>query len=186
MKPANYAPIYACVYAQLAEIAREHGYALAAHGSLAADFDLVCIPWQREASDPQTVVDAITKAFAITQVSDFEPKEHGRIATTISFSFGECRLDLSFMPTVAKSLQGDDYSELGDPANRIYLSVNGVKCSTRNDSASYEEIVRFAGGDPERKWHIGWVHEDRGGNVIKGQSVQLKPGMRFVAHERDE
>lgn len=98
MKPANYAPIYACVYAQLAEVARSHGYALAVHGSLAADFDLVCIPWAIGVSDPQSVVDEITSRFAIEQVTGFEQKEHGRIATTISFSFGECRLDLSFMP----------------------------------------------------------------------------------------
>lgn len=98
MKPANYAPIYACVYAQLSEIARSHGYAMAAHGSLAADFDLVCIPWVLGASDPQSVVDEITSSFAINQVGKPEPKEHGRIAYTISFSFGECRLDLSFMP----------------------------------------------------------------------------------------
>lgn len=100
MKPANYAPVYACVYAQLAEVTRQHGYALAIHGSLAADFDLVCVPWVQEVSEPQTVVDHITKAFAIEQVTGFEQKEHGRIATTISFSFGECRLDLSFVPIV--------------------------------------------------------------------------------------
>ncbi|KWR82506.1 hypothetical protein [Pseudomonas sp. PI1] len=98
MKPANYAPVYACVYAQLAEVARQHGYALSIHGSLAADFDLVCIPWAKEVSEPQAVVDQITREFAIEQVTGYEQKEHGRIATTISFSFGECRLDLSFMP----------------------------------------------------------------------------------------
>lgn len=100
MKPANYAPVYACVYAQLAEVTRQHGYALSIHGSLAADFDLVCIPWVPKVSESQVVVDHITSAFAIEQVTGFEQKEHGRIATTISFSFGECRLDLSFMPIV--------------------------------------------------------------------------------------
>lgn len=100
MKPANYAPVYACVYAQLAEVARQHGYALSIHGSLAADFDLVCIPWEDSVSNPQVVVDQITKEFAIEQVTGFTQKKHGRIATTISFSFGECRLDLSFMPRV--------------------------------------------------------------------------------------
>ena len=103
MKPANYAPIYACVYAQLAEIARSHGYAMAAHGSLAADFDLVCIPWVEGASDPQSVIDEITSSFCIEQAGKPEAKEHGRVAYTISFSFGECRLDLSFMPTVKQS-----------------------------------------------------------------------------------
>ena len=98
MKTANYAPIYACVYAQLAEVTRSHGYALAAHGSLAADFDLVCIPWVPGVSDPQSVVDEITSRFAIEQFGEPSQKEHGRIAYTISFSFGDCRLDLSFMP----------------------------------------------------------------------------------------
>ena len=28
MKPANYAPVYACIYPQLAELTRRHGYAL--------------------------------------------------------------------------------------------------------------------------------------------------------------
>lgn len=107
MKPANYAPIYACVYAQLAEVARSHGYALAAHGSLAADFDLVCIPWVPGVSDPQSVVDEITSRFAIKQVGAPEQKEHGRVAYTISFEFGECRLDLSFMPTAAAQDQGE-------------------------------------------------------------------------------
>lgn len=107
MKPANYAPIYACVYAQLAEVARSHGYALAAHGSLAADFDLVCIPWVSGVSDPQSVVDEITSRFVIKQVGAPEQKEHGRIAYTISFEFGECRLDLSFMPTAAAHDQGE-------------------------------------------------------------------------------
>jgi len=106
MKPANYAPIYACVYAQLAEIARSHGYAMAAHGSLAADFDLVCIPWVEGSSDPQSVIDEITSSFCIEQVGKPEAKEHGRVAYTISFSFGECRLDLSFMPTVAQPEPG--------------------------------------------------------------------------------
>jgi len=98
MKPANFAPVYACVYPKLADIARSHGYALAAHGSLARDFDLVCIPWAEIVSDPQEVVDDVVDSFAFRQVGAPEQKEHRRIAYTISFDFGECRLDLSFMP----------------------------------------------------------------------------------------
>lgn len=99
MKPANNAPVYACVYAGLAEITRSHGYALAVHGSLASDFDMIAIPWAPEASDPEAVVEEITKKYAIRRCEgDPEPKNHGRIAYTLSFSFGTTRLDLSFMP----------------------------------------------------------------------------------------
>lgn len=101
MKPANFAPIYCALYPELAEICREHGYALAVHGSMARDFDLVAIPWIEVPSDPQVVVDEIVKTFAIKQTGNPEMHEHGRLVYTLSVSFGECFLDLSFMPIVA-------------------------------------------------------------------------------------
>lgn len=97
MKPANFAPAYAALYPQLAEIARQHGYAMAVHGSMGRDFDVVCIPWIEEAGEPQAVVDAITKRFAIEQVHGWDVREHGREVTTLSIGFGECFVDLSFM-----------------------------------------------------------------------------------------
>jgi hypothetical protein len=98
MKPANFAPIYACLYPQLAEITRKHGYALAAHGSLARDFDLVCIPWVEAPSKPADVVAEMITSFCITQVGEPTYKLHDRLVYTLSLSFGECFLDLSFMP----------------------------------------------------------------------------------------
>jgi hypothetical protein len=101
MKPANYAPVYAAaLYPGLAEITRKHGYALAVHGSLARDMDLICVPWTIEASEPQVVVNAITKRYAIEQLKDdpWSYKEHGRIVTVLTVGFGECFIDLSFMP----------------------------------------------------------------------------------------
>lgn len=108
MKDANFAPVYACVYPKIAEIARSHGYALAAHGSLARDFDLICVPWVEGVSHPQVVVDEIVGAFAFKQCGGAEQKEHGRIAYTISFDFGECRLDLSFMPAIPSASDAFD------------------------------------------------------------------------------
>jgi hypothetical protein len=98
MKPPNFAPVYACMYPDLAEVARNHGYALAAHGSMARDFDLVCIPWVESPSYPQVVVDAFCEHFAIRQVGDPEMHLHNRLVFTISVKFGECFIDLSFMP----------------------------------------------------------------------------------------
>lgn len=43
MKPANLAPVYCALYPALAEIARKHGYAMAIHGTMARDFDLMGI-----------------------------------------------------------------------------------------------------------------------------------------------
>lgn len=99
MKPANYAPVYCALYPQLAEVAREHGYALAIHGSLGRDMDLICVPWVESPSQPQTVVDAMTSKFAVKEVGGpADVKEHGRLVYTLSLAFGECFIDLSFMP----------------------------------------------------------------------------------------
>lgn len=100
MKPATYGPLYAaCMYTDLAEIARAHGYALAVHGSLARDFDLICIPWIEIPSTHEQVIEAMCKRFSIMQAGKSEHKQHGRIAYTLAIMFGECSIDLSFMPT---------------------------------------------------------------------------------------
>lgn len=100
MKPANRAPIYAaCCYPGLAEICRKHGYALAVHGSLARDFDLVAIPWTITPSEPSAIVEEITTAYAVHQIGLPTGKEHGRICYTLSW-MGEAFMDLSFMPRV--------------------------------------------------------------------------------------
>jgi len=95
----SFAPFYCALYPELATIARGHGYALAIHGSLQRDFDLVCIPWSENPSEPDAVVDAIGAEFVIRRTGPAEPKRHGRIAYTLAV-MGECFVDLSFMPVV--------------------------------------------------------------------------------------
>jgi hypothetical protein len=94
-------PFYAAgLYPRLAEHFRRHGYALAVHGSVANDFDLIACPWIETAADPQTVIDAIAPHFAcdLVRYDDPSPRAHGRIAYNMALSFGDCRLDISFMP----------------------------------------------------------------------------------------
>jgi hypothetical protein len=101
MKAANYAPMYCALYPQLAEIARKHGYAMAVHGTLGRDMDLICIPWLEQPSDPAAVVKEITSTFAIKRVGEPDTTFHGRERWTVSIAFGECFIDLSFMPRIA-------------------------------------------------------------------------------------
>lgn len=100
MKPANYGPFYAAgLYPKLAEVFRSHGYALAVHGSLANDFDLIAVPWVDIASDPQAVADECNTRFAAKfSKVDHVTKPHGRIAYKLHLSFGDCALDISFTP----------------------------------------------------------------------------------------
>ena len=100
MKEANFAPVYAaCMYTELATIARAHGYALAVHGSLARDLDLIAIPWIEDPSTPQEVIDQMCKHYSITQAGEPTEKHHGRLAFSLVVQFGECMIDISFIPT---------------------------------------------------------------------------------------
>lgn len=96
--PPGYAPVYCAMYPELAKVARAHGYALAVHGSMQRDMDLICVPWIAEPSEPAAVVKAMTAKFAIEVIGEPTQKEHGREAWTLSIAWGECAIDLSFMP----------------------------------------------------------------------------------------
>jgi hypothetical protein len=99
--PPGYGPFYAAgLYPKLAELFRECGYALAVHGSLRNDFDLVAVPWIDDAADPDYVIEIIYNNFAMDKNRPPKPeaKPHGRVAYTVHMSFGHCKLDISFTP----------------------------------------------------------------------------------------
>jgi len=56
MKSANPAPMFACLYPGLCDVARTHGYALALHGSLVTDMDLIAVPWIPEAIEAEDLM----------------------------------------------------------------------------------------------------------------------------------
>lgn len=97
--PPSYAPVYAAAaYPEFAVLFREHGYALAVHGSLQRDFDLIAIPWVESPSPPEVIIEAITSKWAIHHIGKVGEKLHGRRAYTLVIGYGHCTIDLSFMP----------------------------------------------------------------------------------------
>lgn len=98
---SNFGPAYAAaMYPGLAAIFHRHGYALAVHGSLARDLDLIAVPWAEVVSAPEVVLQQVTTEWAVRLAGDPERKNHGRVAYTVSVGFGECAIDLSFLPTL--------------------------------------------------------------------------------------
>jgi hypothetical protein len=109
------AAAYVALYPMLQQIAKRHGYALAVHGSLHRDFDLVAIPWIEEASEPLKLIRAIKKAMrAVTQhentdhlipLCDPRERPHGRIGYALHFTnqgmYGGY-LDISIMSLIPK------------------------------------------------------------------------------------
>ena len=106
MKEPTRAPSYAVIYHGLCDIARRHGYALAIHGSVLTDLDLIAVPWIDDAADPFTLKEAIKKHCGMCLVNiDMNNKEHdhpvskphGRWAWKLHMNAGGS-VDLSVMP----------------------------------------------------------------------------------------
>jgi hypothetical protein len=86
----NWMPaVYAAYFGILREIAGRYGYALAIHGSLLRDFDLIAVPWIEQAGDPLPMLtEMCTTIGGQTSVtglpySSMGQKPHGRVAYTI-------------------------------------------------------------------------------------------------------
>src|SRR5688572_11260764 len=96
VSPAR-AAAYAAIYPMLVAIAKRHGYALAIHGTVTRDFDLVAIPWVENASEPVVLIKAFKRATrAVTTHEEFDrigkpdcnptEKPHGRVAYCLHFT----------------------------------------------------------------------------------------------------
>lgn len=108
MKPPTLAPVYVNLYPIIAEIARENGYALAVHGSVSNDFDLLAVPWVDTAVDADTLIRTIItkldwardQAYSVDRLFEapfVEQKPLGRRSWCIPMH-GEARLDISVTP----------------------------------------------------------------------------------------
>lgn len=90
----------------LRAVARADGYALAVHGSLSRDIDLVAIPWHGGALPAERLVENLVSAIGEQMGAAClrgEPwrKPHGRVAYTVVMSGCIPFIDLSVMPRVA-------------------------------------------------------------------------------------
>lgn len=101
---------------RLVAIAKELGYALAVHGSMARDYDFIAVAWTHSAKPAEELVEAFVKAtggFVINDPNadpyDFtkrspEPKPHGRLAWSIHLGDGPY-IDLSVIPPELNSVE---------------------------------------------------------------------------------
>lgn len=127
-------PIFACLYPGLCDIARRNGYALAIHGTLVNDMDLIAVPWTAEAIPANDLKDALMDFIGALGYADFlrrdcphltddhisqvvrnqgcidedgaHAKPHGRIAWNLYLQAGT-KIDLSVMPLRPKGWQCD-------------------------------------------------------------------------------
>lgn len=100
-------PLYAGLYMRMVPVARECGYALTLHGSMARDLDVVAIPWVETAVGEATLVAKLMAEFGFREFhekkSDQPVKPHGRSAYCLGWDAG-LYVDLSVMPLATNAL----------------------------------------------------------------------------------
>lgn len=97
----------------LREVAEQYGYALAVHGSLQRDIDLIAVPWREEPMPVDSLVAAlhnVCEAVYSCTLSTATDKPCGRRAWVILFpGFEAMYIDLSVFPPPVKK---DEEQEL--------------------------------------------------------------------------
>ena len=104
------APIYAILFGHIERVAMRFGWALALHGSMQRDMDIVLMPWTEDAEpDHLVVINAIKKAYEGFKDEKLlaTKKPHGRIGYTIMLDYGTHYIDISVIDTRLKEATDD-------------------------------------------------------------------------------
>lgn len=98
---------YAVLYNSMKKAALKLGYALAMHGSMHTDMDLIAVPWVEEAKPVEELAKAINDCIGRTvwaehNLTNKEDKPHGRVTYTLSI-MGHWSIDLSIIKPKSQS-----------------------------------------------------------------------------------
>lgn len=139
-------------------VARSHGYALAVHGSLARDIDVVAVPWTAEAVEAEALVAAL--AAEVERVNghvyfrdrDKNPTEkpHGRRAWAIHLGGGPY-IDLSVMPLQGEVIRfdRDEVAYRFGASSHSATSGEGEKREAEPARLHRQETVPYSPGRPD-------------------------------------
>ena len=140
------AAFYAAMWDDIRQCAMNLGWSVALHGSLAADMDIMAMPWTEEAVTFMEVVDAIVELFDGNDLAlagmevDYESKPWGRIVATIPI-WEDFYLDISTMWVEGKS-------EVPKPEKKKERRI--VECEFLSDFGKPETIVNALFDDGSR------------------------------------
>ena len=91
------------VVAAIRRAAKQKGYAIAWHGSLVKDIDLLAAPWTENAAEPQDMVNWVCESVGLWRNPDHKEqnpmqKPHGRQAWALHVLGTPVWVDFSVMP----------------------------------------------------------------------------------------
>lgn len=95
---------FASMYEDIRECAMDLGWAVALHGSLASDMDIMAMPWTETAVTFERLIQKISKLFEGNPMSElysisYNKKPHGRVVATIPI-WEDFYLDISTIKAV--------------------------------------------------------------------------------------
>lgn len=172
-KPA----FYAFMYTKLREVALECGYALAVHGTLASDLDLVAVAWKDDCVSERQLVRALDATLERTtwlgdNLDSRKVMEAGRVCYTLSVA-SDWFIDLTVCNKVettqtealiaAMRVEHCEvmYTYPHDPEGSCALKVEEV-CTRKN--CNYWRADELPGGKPDGCPFFADVEEEVGGD----------------------
>lgn len=91
--------LYSHRLADIQRIGQAHGYAIAIHGSMQGDLDVIAVPWIEGCAGVDTFVTALCDGLGTQVHGEPEQRAHGRLCYTLLMA-GACFMDLSVVPPV--------------------------------------------------------------------------------------
>lgn len=93
------AAFYACMWNDLRNAAMDNGWALALHGSLASDMDIMAMPWVEDAKSVKVMIKSLSDCFTDSPFKEHHivphySKPHNRVVYTMSI-WADFHLDIS-------------------------------------------------------------------------------------------
>lgn len=93
------AAFYACMWDDIRQCAMDNGWAVALHGSLNSDMDIMAMPWVEDAVPFEELIKKISELFVGNFSSEnyfitYDEKPHSRVVATIPI-FADFYLDIS-------------------------------------------------------------------------------------------
>lgn len=138
---------YAAMYEDLRKCAMGCGWALALHGSLASDMDLMAMPWEESAVGFELLVKKLSECFSYNNLSkqftiNYSEKAHGRVVATIPI-WSDFYLDIS---TIYR--QPDALGELLKfcREKKISVSIRYDQVANGYTFKAYDEVTNNVAG----------------------------------------
>lgn len=141
---------YACMLEDIRQCAMDCGWAVALHGSLASDIDIMAMPWTEEAIKFEELVNKISRLFDENSLSEnytitYDEKSHNRIVATIPI-WADFYIDISTIEAVPV-VKAHWHS--------IYTNNMGVKVGFCSNCGHQKEVVNNYCGNCGAKMEEG-------------------------------